>query len=380
MIHNQSLLKGFEVELFTGSKSCEHIGVANEVIKEFKDFVVEPDQRNVEYITAPERDYDLLKKGLLLPRKKLRTWLKPRDLTILPGSTISLGNSTPFQRSDYSNPYHQFIEEKYGTKVVTTSVHINLGVEDLSLLFSSLRLLRCEAAVFLALSASSPFLDGVSTGFHSQRWKQFPLTPLKVPIFLDHSHYVQWIEEQLSNGIMTNERHLWTSVRPNGPQRPYELNRLEMRICDLISDCDLLLAITALLELRVISMGTHVHNYDPLLVSSLSVDELAELSDMNDSKAAKYSLDATLRHWTNGKEISCRDWVYQLLEQVRPLASEFNMVHLLRPIELVLDNGNQAMKWLNKYSKGLSIQEILNQSILAMEDEENNFSQEEVIF
>jgi gamma-glutamyl:cysteine ligase YbdK (ATP-grasp superfamily) len=44
-------------------------------------------------------------------------------------------------------------------------------------LFAGLRLLRCEAALLLALSASSPFLDGQATGAHSQRWLQFPLTP-----------------------------------------------------------------------------------------------------------------------------------------------------------------------------------------------------------
>ena len=35
---------------------------------------------------------------------------------------------------------------------------------------------------------------------------------------------------------MRNERHLWTSVRPNGPDRPHSLNRLELRICDLVTD------------------------------------------------------------------------------------------------------------------------------------------------
>ena len=56
-----------------------------------------------------------------------------------------------------------------------------------------------------------------------------------------------WVEHQLASGAMRNERHLWTSVRPNGPRRPYDLNRVELRICDLVTDPDELLAITALL-------------------------------------------------------------------------------------------------------------------------------------
>ena len=46
------LLKGFEVELFTGRPDGSNVGVASEVVKELTDFVTEPDHRNLEYITA----------------------------------------------------------------------------------------------------------------------------------------------------------------------------------------------------------------------------------------------------------------------------------------------------------------------------------------
>ena len=47
------LLKGFEVELFTGNYSGDHVGVSEAVVKDLKGFVVEPDSRNIEYITTP---------------------------------------------------------------------------------------------------------------------------------------------------------------------------------------------------------------------------------------------------------------------------------------------------------------------------------------
>ncbi len=365
------LLKGFEVELFTGLPSGKHVGVSSAVAKDLPGFVNEPDHRNLEYITAPIRQYQLIKQALLLPRRRLRDWLSVKELTILPGSTLSLGDSKKFERSDPLNPYHDLIEASYGTKVVTTSIHINFGIEDLSRLFSALRLVRCEAALFLSLSASSPFLDGVVTGAHSQRWLQFPLTPKKVPLFLSHSHYVDWVKEHLSSGLMWNERHLWTSVRPNGPNRPHELNRLELRICDCITDCSLLLAITALLELRLLSLFENVNELDPIKASRLSGVELEDLSDMNDCAAARNSLDATLSSWRDGKPISCRDWISQLLEDVMPLAHELDMVPLLEPIQSVLVQGNQAMKWLNRCSMGESVEDVVRNSIVEMEVEEN---------
>ena len=50
------LLKGFEVELFTGLETGQHLGVSGSVAKEFLDFVTEPDKRNLEYITQPEKE------------------------------------------------------------------------------------------------------------------------------------------------------------------------------------------------------------------------------------------------------------------------------------------------------------------------------------
>ena len=365
------LLKGFEVELFTGLNTGQHVGVSASVANEFSDFVKEPDQRNLEYITQPEKQYKKLKELLLEPRKRLRDWLDQRNLTILPGSTLSLGDSGEFQRSDLSNPYHEFIELNYGTTVVTSSIHINLGIDDLSLIFSALSLVRCEAALFLALSASSPFLDGSPTGFHSQRWIQFPKTPKEVPLFQNHAHYVNWIEKQLREGHMCNERHLWTAVRPNGKKRPYQLNRLELRICDLVTDCDLLLAITALLELRVLSLMKNPRKLDPAKISKFSHIELAELCDMNEVAAAKNSLDATLHHWMDGRMISCRDWISELLEDVRPLAIDLDILEVLTAIQEVLDNGNQSMKWLKSFKAGTSVPMLLNDSIKAMKIEED---------
>ncbi len=372
---NFMLLKGFEVELFTGTFAGENVGVASTITKDLSDFVKEPDQRNLEYITAPDQRYSVLKSALLLPRLKLRKWLDSKKLTILPGSTLSLGNVKNFERSDLENSYHAFIEKNYGTKVVTASIHINFGIDNLSLLFSALRLVRCEASLFLALSASSPFLGGNATGSHSQRWIQFPKTPSNVPMFEDHAHYVTWVEDQLAQGNMQNERHLWTSVRPNGPERPHVLNRLELRICDLVTNVDLLLAITALLELRIINLKNNLKKYDPMKASSKTLKELALLADDNDLIAAKSSLDANLSHWGSGRQINCRDWINELLLDVTPMAKELDMFELLQPIKSVLLNGNQSMIWLNSYSKGVSIQSLLQKGISEMEREETNFNQ-----
>jgi predicted glutamate--cysteine ligase len=370
------LLKGFEVELYTGRADGTVVGCSAEAAAALDGFVTEPDCRNLEYITPPDADYSRQLQLLLEPRQRLRRWLANRNLTLLPGSTLSLGDSERFERSDPANPYHGYIEATYGTKVVTASVHINLGLtadhglEPMTSLFAGLRLMRCEASLLLALSASSPFLDGHVTAAHSQRWLQFPLTPAEVPLFLDHQHYISWMGEQLALGTMQNVRHLWTSVRPNGDNRPHDLNRLEIRICDLVTDPLVLLAITAFAELRLQQLLREPERYDPLHASSLSPSQLATLADANDRAAARSSLDATVMHWRNGAPILVRDWLAQELADLAPLAEELGLSRVLAPLQGVLDQGNQAMGWLAGHQAGLSIPTLLNQTVEAMASQE----------
>ena len=364
------LLKGFEVELFTGRPDGRNVGIAARAKRELQGFVTEPDHRNLEYVTDPQADYDGIAEALLAPRRVLRRWLIEQDLTLLPGSTLSLGDTNRFERSDPDNPYHSLIETTYGTDVVTASIHINLGIDNPADLFAALRLVRCEAALLLSLSASSPFLNGQVTGAHSQRWLQFPLTPSRVPLFVDHEHFITWTNQQIQAGTMHNVRHLWTSVRPNGPDRPHQLNRIELRICDLITDPDVLIAVTTLLELRVQQVLREPEQHDPLRSSALNLQQLEELSMSNDRAAARSSLEATLHNWRDGRERSCRDWLEHLIETVTPLAQELGLQQQLDPLSAVLNDGNQAMRWLQGIHAGGSIESVLRESITAMREEE----------
>jgi predicted glutamate--cysteine ligase len=368
-----NLYKGFEVELFTGSFDS-HIGVSNEIERNFSNFVKEPDNRNIEYITTPEKDYQLLYEKLLTPRKKLRRWLNNKGLTIIPSSTLCFKHSNQFQRSDINNVYHQFIQDNYGISIATSSVHINIGIDDLDKLFAAIRLIRSEASLYLSISASSPFLNNKITENHSQRWMQFPKTPSKVPFFINHDSYIDWIEENIANKKMQNIRHFWSSIRPNGPQRPLILDRLELRICDFVHDIHLLLGITAMLELRILNLFENINTLDPLNASVFSIDELSEICNQNEINAAKDSLNSELIHWQDGKKVICREWIQNLLSDLSPTAEKFNMNHLLKPINNVLEEGNQSIKWINQYQNGLSIEQIMKISVEEMiNSEEKNF-------
>ncbi len=364
------LSKGFEIEIYTGTPQGEIVGLSDKIVGSLDGFVREPDSRNVEYITAPSSKYEDQLCALLLPRVKLRKHIKQLgDYTLIPGSTLSLGGSDRFVRSDPKNPYHDYIEQIYGTKVVTASVHINVGIADPELLMRACRVIRLEAPLYLALSASSPFLDGNTTGYHSTRWGVFPQTPAHVPLFESHAHHIEWMEKQIADGTMQNVRHLWVSVRPNGDRRPYELNRLELRICDLVTDPLALLAITSLLEARLLQIIDNPR-LDPLAQSIFSPDELISMTSANEVAAATSSLDAQLRHWKDGRSLSARDWVSEITDEVWGIAKRHGFSCFLSPLHKILTEGNEAQQWLQLHAVGFSTKDVIIQAINAIHERE----------
>jgi predicted glutamate--cysteine ligase len=361
------LSKGFEIEMYTGTPAGKIVGLSDRIVANLNGFVREPDSRNVEYTTPPLCQYEKLLCELVRPRHELRQYLKSLgNYTLVPGSTLALGDTDRFYRSDPSNPYHAYIEQTYGTTVVTASVHINIGISDPETLMRACRLVRVEAPLYLALTASSPFLGGQVTGSHSSRWQVFPKTPTHVPLFTSHAHHIQWIEHQLAAGTMQNVRHLWSAVRPNGDRRPYNLNRLELRICDLISDPVALLAVAALLEARLIQLIQNP-DLDPLKLSQFPAehrnDDLVALSDANEVAVAKRSLDAELRHWQNGRSILAREWIQQLYDEVWPIAKANGISCFLSPVKKILREGNEAQRWLRQHEAGQSVQQVVQGAI-----------------
>lgn len=358
------LKKGLEVELFAGTKSGDVLPLSSKLKEHFPGFSQEPDQRNFEYTTKPIQDYNILLKEIIEPRIKARKFLKKiGDLTLIPGSTIPLKFKKDFFYSKPEDSYHEFILKTYKTKVITTSLHINIGINDYEKLFKLLCTLRLDAPLFLALSASSCFHDGKLTNYNSYRWHSFPKTPRFVPFFLTHSDYIKWINSQLKTKEMLNVRHLWTSIRPNGSNRPYKLNRLELRISDLVFNTKNVLAIVAFLE-TIAQKYLQEENWPKLLNNTNSkLDDLVRLVLKQEEKVSKYGLNAEIWDWRNDSTRKASSIIESLLKNLLPVAKKLDILKYLTSITQILNNGNESSKFINLYKKNKSIQETITHFI-----------------
>lgn len=368
------LTKGLEEELFTGTPDARIVGVSHLVKDELPGFRTEPDCRNTEFASDPLTCYEKLACVLMTQRRNLRDWLEAHGgLTIVPGATLATGDSSKFEISDESNAYYRHIRDTYHTRVVTASLHINVGLSDREDIVRASRLLRMEACLFLALSASSPFIDNKATGYHSTRWAKFPHTPAYVPLFEDHADYARFVTEAIEDGRMQNSRHLWISARPNGDGVPDDINRIELRICDRIDCPAAMVAATALMEARLWQMLDDPC-IDPLAKCDLPlrtrIDDLMEINDANNTAAMKSSLDANVRRWEDGSKTTVREWLTEYFENARATAKARGFAHTLTPIRDILKNGNAAMRWLKLHESGATVAQVMQQAITETESAE----------
>ncbi len=364
----QLLTKGLEEEVYTGTFHGDVVPLAKQISNELEGFSTEPDGRNVEFKTAAYADYEDLMAEVMGKRCMLRRHLtRLGDYTLVPGATLSLAQRGEFMISDPDNPYYQFIQETYGPLVVTASTHLNVGVPDVEDLIRACRVLRLEASMFLAWSAASPFMFGDVTGFHSTRWHVFPEAPEEAPLFRDHGHFVRWVGEQIEIGKMRNRRHLWISVRPNGPESPKDLGWLELRICDRIS-CPLnLKAMLALLEGRIWQV-LEDPDLDPLKEAEQGA--WTEMIRKNEAAAARSSLEAKVTDWQTGREVWVRDWMAERVEDLAGVGARHGFDAYLPRVLERLEVGSPAQVWLRRIAKGRSVRSVIQEAILEMAEDD----------
>jgi carboxylate-amine ligase len=112
----------------------------------------------------------------------------------------------------------------------TFSLHVHVGVSDLDRAVKVCDRLRPVLPTLLALSASSPFVDGLDSGLHSARTqvftKSFPRCGVPDP-FGGWAAFRAYLELLQRTSSIVEYTQVWWSVRPH-----LTFGTVEVRICD----------------------------------------------------------------------------------------------------------------------------------------------------
>jgi carboxylate-amine ligase len=113
--------------------------------------------------------------------------------------------------------------------------HVHVGVPDLETAVAVMDRARPYLPLLLAMTGSSPFHDGVDTGYESYRtlwWARWPINGS--PEYLGSSErFGEVVAGLVASGVVADGSHLYWDVRPS-----YHLPTLEFRLADVCTHLD----------------------------------------------------------------------------------------------------------------------------------------------
>jgi len=273
--------------------------------------------------------------GLRLGATGTHPWARWQDQRII---------DTPHYRRN--NELLQYVVWRNNTFGVHTHVAIR-GADRAVRVTSALRNWLPE---LLALSASSPFHEGVDTGLHSARTQVFTrfFPRCGVPDAFDswdaYAAYVRFLYE---TGSVDEPTQLWWSVRPH-----LSFPTVELRICDGQPDVGEARSLLALMTSLTARCARALDEGEPL------PEHPHRLIEENLWRAIRYGLSGELIDLDRGEVVPARARLEHLLEWVRPVAEEIGAAQWLRVPEQ-----NAAERQIARRAEGATLEEIYAEQV-----------------
>ncbi len=204
----------------------------------------------------------------------------------------------------------------------TFGFHVHVGIRGADRALQVTSALRNWLPELLALSASSPFAEGVDTGLHSARTQIFTRffprcgVPDAFDTWADYERYVRFLYD---TGSVTEHTQLWWSVRPH-----LAFPTVEIRICDGQPDLAESQALAALCVALTARIARAVDEGEPI------VQQPHRLIEENMWRAIRYGLSGDLIDLGRGDVLPARARLERLIEWVQPVAAEIGAADWLR--------------------------------------------------
>lgn len=269
---------------------------------------------------------------------------------------FSGGGTHPFQlwqeRELYPTPHYLWLERKYGylTKMFTVfGMHIHIGCTNPN---DALYLTHAMAKYIphlIALSASSPFCQGIDTDFASSRSNTVNLFPVSgmPPFILDWPDFCAYLNKMKKLSLIDHVDNFYWDIRPRD-----EFGTIEIRVCDMPLSLEKSVQITAFAQ----SLAHYLLNEKPFTLS----DDLYELHPYNRFQASKLGYDAYLVDPTTFKEYPLFHDLIDLCKKLEPHSKVLNNETFMAQLTLdILEKKNDASWLRNLFVTGESLKDIV---------------------
>jgi carboxylate-amine ligase len=223
--------------------------------------------------------------------------------------------------------------------------HVHVGIRGADRAVAVCNTIRNYLPELLALSASSPFVEGVFTYLHSARTeiftRMFPRCgiPDAYEGWRGFEEYVRFLYDTRS---ITEHTQIWWSVRPH-----LAFPTVEIRICDAQPDLEESRSLAALAYTLAARIARALDEGEPL------PDYPHRLIEENFWRATRYGLAGELIDLATGEVRPARAQLERLLEWVAPVAEELGAAQYL-----AVPAANSAERQMAQYEDGATMAEI----------------------
>jgi glutamate---cysteine ligase / carboxylate-amine ligase len=234
----------------------------------------------------------------------------------------------------------------------TFGFHVHVGIRGADRAIAVTDALRNWLPELLAVSASSPIVEGVNTGLHSARTQIFTRffprcgVPDVLGSWAEYERYVRFLYE---TGSMSEHTQLWWSVRPH-----LAFPTVEIRICDGQPDLGEARSLAALCVALTARIARAIDEGEPI------VQQPRRLIEENMWRAIRYGLSGGLIDLERGDVLPARARIERLLEWVLPVAEEIGAAMFL-----ALPEQNAAERQIARVEGGASLAEIYAEQVEA---------------
>jgi carboxylate-amine ligase len=216
-----------------------------------------------------------------------------------------------------------------GRRFITQGLHVHVGMADGETAIKVCDEIRLYLPIFLALSASSPYYEGQDTGLCSYRAKLFEALPLAgIPdAFGSWAGFQEIIVMLMQSEIIKQVRDIWWDVRPHP-----DFGTVEIRICDLPSRFDEIMALVALIQATVVTLSRGNSRRPPNM----------QILRSNKWQAARYGLQGKFVDPVTRQKGSLAEATDHLLNMTDLAAEELDSTAFLGPIKRIVQEGTSS--------------------------------------
>ena len=269
-------------------------------------------------------------------RQTLVSRCAQNNIAICGGGTHPF-HSWPERRICPSERFDAFYD-RYGYLAKQFTVfgqHIHVGCTSADQAIWLTQALGPYVPIFIALSASSPFVDGVDTFFQSARLNAVSAFPLsgQCPELKDWADFVEHFSFLKACGIVSSIKDLYWDIRP----KP-EFGTVEIRVCDTPLTVGLATALAALAQ----CLSRFLLRTQPLF----DTRQQLYVARYNKFQACRYGFDAMLSDPLRRQQIPLKQVLGELLGVISEDAEELGCTAWLDQIKSSLERETTDANWL----------------------------------